>query len=136
MRITFFKYSLILLVLFILEWWLLNYSPLLPENIPGTTVSVTGFLLAVTIIIIFIVAQKEFLKKNTRVGVLKLTLLCSGICLVAELVFQSLRLFFVVDATEYDYIKYFILGTFGVTLFYSLLALVIAFIIKKREMLS
>src|SRR5262245_16582328 len=92
MRSYLTKYSSILLIGLLFEWWIVYYSPLnLPESIPYTPIKISGLLLIALILTVLIIAEKKFFRLNEQSSIWKLTLLGGAIAFIAEVVFQLIR---------------------------------------------
>jgi hypothetical protein len=128
--ITIVKYSGILLLWVLILWWGTFFSPLnIPEFIPHTPIKVYGLLFFGFTLTILILAQKEFLTKNTTLNVVNLTLLGAAICFINEVVFQ-----FIISFTETsDKLYYFIRGTVTTTILWTVLSFFTAFQLKTRR---
>ena len=115
---TSLKYSTLLLIGLIVEWWIIFYSPLnLPERIPGTPIKISAVSLFVVFLTVFIKAEKEYLRINSNASILELSALGTIICLLAEIVFQLIRQPFVGATTVSEHLYYFSIGVGGVTVF-------------------
>jgi hypothetical protein len=134
MRNQILKYSGILLIGLLFEWWLIFYSPLnLPKRIPLTPIKIDGLLLTALIISILIFSQKSFLKIYNDLSIFKLTLLGSSICFLAELFFQLIRQPTLNAEGFNEKSFYFFLGVIGVTLFGTIFSFFIAFQLKTKR---
>lgn len=134
MRIIVIKFSSVLLIALLIEWWTILYSPLnLPENIPHTPIRISGLLLMGTILTVLIISHKKILKLNSDTSILKLTLWGSLICSISEAIFQLLRQVTINADTLADRIYYFALGTIGITIFGASLSFFVAFQLKTKK---
>jgi len=130
------KYSLLLLLGFAIEWWIIWYSPFnLPEYIPGIPIKVSSFFLSIIILTVFINAEKDYLKINANTTILELTYLGTIICFRAEVVFQLIRQPFLNAVTFSDHLYYYAIGVFIVTILCSLFSFLIAFQLKTKRTL-
>jgi hypothetical protein len=129
-----FKYSFILSIGLLFEWWLIWYSPLtIPELIPMTPIKIDGLLLGGLLLTVLIFAQKRFLQANPDTTILKLTIYGTSICFFAEFIFQGLRQFFISADTLNERIHYFFLGTIAVSIFGAVLSFLISFQLKTKK---
>ncbi|MHB1277448.1 MAG: hypothetical protein ACYC1Q_03555 [Bacteroidia bacterium] len=134
MKITFTKYSILLLAGFLISWWLQFYSPfVIPDYIPGTPIKIDGLILLSVLLAILIFSQKEFLKKQPELTIFRLTLLGTLICFSSEIVFQLARQLTFVGYHPTERIMYFARGVFWVSLFAGALSFLVAFQLKKKE---
>jgi hypothetical protein len=124
------KYSIILLSLFLITWWIVYFSTFnIPEFIPYTAIKVYGFFLSGYILTILILSQKEVLKKIKHLTVFNLTLIGASICFINELIFQ-----FILSFTETsDKIYYFLKGVTLTTLFCAILSFFVAYQLKTKR---
>ena len=128
------KYSSILLLGLLLQWWIIFYSPLnLPERIPTTPIKVDGLLLVVLLLTILIIAEKRFLKVNPDSTIFKLMVYGTTICFLAEIVFQAIRQPFLNAESFSDRFYYFLLGTIGITAYSAAFSFFIAFQLKRKK---
>lgn len=89
---TFIYFSLLLTVLYILQWWLLFYFfENVPEYIPDTDIKVTGLLLALTILPVVYFFLKALIRKDTSLSILQLVGLGVLLAIVTEVLFQLVR---------------------------------------------
>lgn len=143
MKAAIVKNSFILLIGLLVEWWLIWFSPLnLPErfspfNFSGDTsapsVKVSGLLLVGLILTVLIITLKRFLRANPDVSIFKLTILGTTVCLVAEIIFQTIRQPFLNADTFNDRLYYFLLGTFGVSIMGAAFSFFVAFQLKTKK---
>jgi len=138
------KYSLILLLGLLFEWWLVCYSPFhFPDRItplsfpgdssPSPTISVNGLLLVGLLLTVLILALKSYLKTNPETNILKMTTLGAMICLSSEIIFQAIRQPFIDAQTFNEHLYYFLLGTIGTSIFGAVFSFLIAFQLKKKK---
>jgi len=134
MKSSILKYSLILLFGFLIEWWIVWYSPLhLPQRIPYTPIKIDGLLLGGLLLTIFIIAEKRFLKANPGATIFSLTVLGTTICFIAEIIFQTIRQPFLTDRTFSEHLHYFFRGTIGLSIFGAVFSFFVAFqLIRKK----
>jgi hypothetical protein len=131
MKAIIFKFSAILLAGLLFNFWLQFLAPFdLPESIPNTPIRIAGILLFVITILVLIYALKTLLRKDETTSISRLTLSGMSICLLAEIVFQSLRQFTFIDYSTAERILYFLMGIIGVTLFGTILSFFIAYQLK------
>jgi hypothetical protein len=89
---TFIYFSLLLTVLYIVQWWLLfYYFENVPEYIPDTDIRVTGLLLALTILPVVHFFLKALIRKDTHLSILQLVGLGVLLAIVTEVLFQLVR---------------------------------------------
>jgi uncharacterized membrane protein YdjX (TVP38/TMEM64 family) len=128
------KYSGILLIGQIFNYWLLFYSPLdLPEQIPRTPINIGGLILLVLTTIVLIYFQKAVTKLEGRKTVLQLTFLGFIVCFIAVLLFQIVRFPTVSGNNISERIYYGMRGIVVVTLFGIIISFFIALRIKKKK---
>jgi len=124
------KFSSILLLLLILNWWVLILSPFnIPQFIPFTPININGLSLFIIVITILILAQKSILKLIPTLSVIKLTGFGVIIGLTSEIIFQIIRSF---TLTE-DKLYYFLQALFTMSISYIILSFFIAFQLKTRR---
>jgi hypothetical protein len=124
------KYTILLLTILLIQWWLLFFSPFnIPEYIPYTPIRVNGLFLGLFTIAILIIAQKEALQKDTTLSVAQLTIIGAVICLIGTILFQFIRSFTI----EIDKLYIFVSGVVWVTLFFSIISFFIAFQLKTHR---
>lgn len=134
MKTIILKYSPILLVGLLVEWWIIWYSPLdLPERIPATPIKIEGLLLVGLLLTILIIVQKGFLKSNPDTTIFNLTVLGATICFIAEIIFQAIRQPFLTAGTPNEHLHHFLLGTIGVTIFGTILSFLVAFQLVRKN---
>lgn len=128
------KYGFLLLIGLIIEWWIVWYSPLnLPEKIPSTPIRVDGILLIILFLIVFIKAEKDYLKANSEATILELTILGTVICLLAEIIFQLIRQPFLNAVAFSEHLYYYTIGVLVVTVFCAFLSFLVAFQLKTKQ---
>jgi len=124
------KYSAILLLWVLILWWVTFFSPIdIPEFIPHTPIKLYGLLFFGFTLTILILAQKEFLAKNTMLNVVNLTLLGAAICFINEAIFQLILSFTEVSNKLYYIIK----GTITTTILWTVLSFFVAFQLKTKR---
>jgi hypothetical protein len=134
MKTTLIKYSSVLLVALLIQWWLFLYAPLnLPKYIPSTPFRLEGLLLFVTILLILISSQKEFLRQRPSISIYRLTTLGTIICLISETLFQAMRQPFLNTEELNERLQYFLTGVIGVSIFAAILSFFVAFQLKTRR---
>lgn len=134
MRIIILKFSFILLIGLLFNWWLNKFSPLnLPQNIPRTPIRIGGLLLMILIISVLIVFQKKLLKKYPEKSIFQLTTLSGFVCLISETIFQLLRQPTLDSDFWGDRIENFAVGTIGITILGTIISFLIAFQIKTKK---
>jgi hypothetical protein len=134
MKTIVLKYSLILLVGLLVEWWIIWYSPLsLPERIPAAPIKIDGLLLVGLLLTILIIAEKRFLKNNPDTTIVNLTVLGTTICFIAEIIFQTIRQPFLSAEAFNERLHYFLLGTIGVTMFGAVFSFLVAFQLVRKK---
>ena len=90
MRNVILKFTALLLVGHLFNYWLLYYSPLnLPERIPHTPINIGGLFLIVLTVAILIFFQKSVLNLDNRKTIFQLTILGAFVCFLSELFFQD-----------------------------------------------
>lgn len=95
--------------------------------------SIDGLLLIGLFLTVLIIALKKYLKEHLETSTLKLTLLGSAICFVAELVFQAVRQPFLNAVGFNEHLYYYLLGTFVVSIMGTAFSFFIAFQLKKKK---
>lgn len=134
MKGTILKYSFILLIGFLLEWWIIWFSPLnLPERIPATPIRIDGLILVGLLLTVLIMAEKQFLRNNPNTTIFNLTVIGTTICFLAEIVFQAIRQPFINAYTFSEHLYYYLLGIIVVTLYGAALSFLIAFQLKRKN---
>lgn len=134
MKIIVIKFSTVLLIGLLIEWWTTHFSPLnLPEYIPHTSIQISGLLLIGLILTILILAHKRVLKLNSSTTIFQLTIAGSLICFISETIFQILRQPTLNADTLADRIYYFALGIIGITIFGTALSFLVAFQLKTKK---
>lgn len=124
------KYSGILLAWVVILWWVTFFSPInIPEFIPYTPINLYGLLFFGFTLTILIMAQNEFLRIDTTLNVVNLTVLGAAICFVMEVIFQFILSF----TDEYDKLYFFIHRTTTMTIFCAVLSFFIAFQLKTKR---
>jgi len=128
------KYTGLLLLGFLLEWWLRIYSGFnIPKYIPGTPFNVSGLYLITLLLVILIIFNKKLLKISSTFSIIKHTLLSSLIIFLSEFFFQLLRSSTFEDYTLQERFREFLLGLVGMTIFASFISFFIAFQIKTKR---
>jgi hypothetical protein len=128
------KFSGLLVVLLLIEWWLLFFSNLpIPFLIPNTPINISGLLLIITIVSILIFLHKKAFSINSSFGIWKLTLFGTITCFFSEVIFQTARLPTLSADTWPERIYYFLLGVASITFFGAIFSFLIAFQIKTRK---
>jgi hypothetical protein len=134
MRKTIIKFSSILLMGLLVEWWLTQYSPLhLPVYIPHTPIRISGLLLTVLLIFVIIFFQKNLLKQYPEKTIFQLTMTGGLICLLSEIIFQLIRQPTLDSDAFVDRINNFTRGTLGMTIFGTIISFLVAFQIKTKK---
>jgi len=124
------KYTAILSAAFLINLWILDFSPInIPENIPATQIHVRGVIVFLIVLVTLIFAQKEVVRNYPNISLVKLTFVSSIVGLLAEIVFQSIRVF----TLESDRLHYFLIGVLVMTIFDTVLSFFIAFQIKTKN---
>ena len=128
------KCSLLLSLLFFIEWWLVDvYGPLTPGYIPNTNINIEGSL----ILLIWIVVLTFYLRQLTRfdnsISIWKLTWLGTTVVSAAELLFQFSRTFLdsgtLINGTVGNFLRRMII----LILLGATLSFFIAFQLKTRR---
>lgn len=125
------NYSLILLVGFIVLWWLCEVTSVIPKNF--LRINLHGGLLILLIIYTFRELCKANLKQNSTLTNWGLIQRCILSILVAQLIFQLIRQFSLVDHTGWERLGYYLASVFGMTLFGCVFAFLIAYHFKVRN---
>lgn len=134
MRNIILKFSALLLIGHLFNYWLLYYSPLnLPERIPHTPINIGGLFLIVLTVAVLIFFQKTVLKLDNQKTVFQLTLLGAPVCFISELLFQALRFPTVIADTLSQRIYYCIRGAIVVPLMCIIPSFFIAFQLKTKK---
>jgi hypothetical protein len=144
MKSSVLKYSAILLIGLLIEWWLVTFSPInLPErlyvNLPGSdstnspSVKVDGLLLVALILAVLITTLRRFLRANPNATIFKLTLIGTTICFLAEAIFQAIRQPFLNAEGVNEHLHYFLLGVIAITIFGAAFSFLIAFQLKTKK---
>ncbi len=126
------KYSVILLVALLIEWWVTSLSSLsIPDyfNIYKTPINVSGLFLIVILITTLRLVIKSVIKTDPDTSIYKLTLMGTIICFLSEVVFQIVRQFTLTT----DRLYYFLLGTLGITVFGTVFSFFIAYQLKTKK---
>ncbi|HEY0612003.1 MAG TPA: hypothetical protein VGD35_20160, partial [Chitinophaga sp.] len=104
------KYSAITLAGLLIQWWIFRFAPVpIPEYIPATPVKIDGLVLVIFVIVILIFFQKGLLKAHPDKGILSLTCLGTLMYLIAEIIFQGIRM----PALTNERLYYFLYGVLG-----------------------
>jgi len=128
------KYSFILLIGLLIQWWIFDFSELpIPQRIPSTPIRIDGLVLVCYIIMILICFEKGLLKTQPSKGILSLTLLGMFMCFIAETVFQIIRIPTLGTPSLTERIYYLIYGTIGISIFALVFSFLIAFQLKKKN---
>ncbi len=124
------KYTLILFIGLIVEWWVIFLPPLnLSQYYAGSPLKLDGLLLLMLFVFVLIKSQKDSLKINPDASIINLTLLGTIICFLSELLFQAIRQFTVTE----DRLYYFIYSTLSVTALTSIVSFFVAFQLKTKR---
>lgn len=128
------KYSAILTVALLFNWWLFTFSSInIPEFIPKTPIPISGLFLFTVILTSIILIQKKALKSLPEISISKLSFLGSTVCFLSEIVFQSIRQTSISANTFNERLYYFALGVIGITLFGIVLSFFVAFQLKTKK---
>jgi hypothetical protein len=134
MRRTIIKFSSILLISLLAEWWLTKYSPLhLPVYIPHTPIRISGLLLMALLVFVLIIFQKNFLRRYPEKTIFQLTITSGLICLLSEIIFQLIRQQTLDSNSFVDRINNVTRGTIGMTIFGAIISFLVAFQIKTKK---
>lgn len=124
------KYTFILFIGLIVEWWILHLPPLnLSQYNLKKPLNIEGLLLMIIFVVILIKAQKDSLMVNPDTGIINLTLVGMVICFISELLLQTIRQFTLTD----DRLYYFIYSTLTVTALTSIISFFVAFQLKTKK---
>lgn len=124
------KYTAILSVASLIDWWVLDLSGFnIPKNIPSTPIHIGGITIFLIVLLILIFALNEITKIRPDISIVKLTLIGALIGLFTEVAFQGIRLF----TLEEDRLHYFLKGVLGMTIFDTVISFFIAFQLKTRN---
>jgi hypothetical protein len=124
----------IFFVLFLAEWWFFYSSALnIPEYIPNTQIHIGGLALIITIILLFIWEFKRLLRIQPPLSIWKLAFSGTLTVFIAEVLFQTLRQFYMNIDTPGGRLYNFILGALGISLFSFVLGFLIAFQLKTKR---
>jgi len=125
------KYSLILLIGFIVLWWLCEVTSVIPKYF--LRINLHGGLLVLFIIATFRQLCKSNLKQNSSLTTWQLVQQCTLSILAAQLIFQLIRQVTLVDHTGWERVEYYLASVFGMTLFGFVFAFLIAYHFKTRN---
>jgi len=124
------KYSVILLALFLILWWIFEFSSFdIPQRFPHTPLRIYGFCLTVTYFVVLIFSQKEAVRKDGMISVTKLTIVGLLISFFMELIFQ-IFLSFTYDSGR---IYHFVSGVLSTTAVFGILSFFSAYQIKTKR---
>jgi hypothetical protein len=132
MRLTLIilKYSLLLLAAHLVLSWVFQFSHWnVPQNIPYTPIKINGLLIVGFTVAVLNFSQKEIIKADPEIQILKLTLLGLGICLIADVIFQFILSF----TNEVDKLYYFFHAIVVLAIFNSALSFFVAFQLKTKQ---
>lgn len=134
MKSIILKFSFILLLGLLVEWWLTQFSPLnLPANIPHTSIRISGLLLMALLISVLIIFQKTILQLQSEKTIFQLTMTGGLVCLIAEFFFQLIRQT-TLDADKFsDRVFTFSRGTIGITIFGIIISFLVSFQLKTKK---
>ena len=86
------KYTTIILLGFLINWWLFNLSNFnIPQNIPATPIRINSLTILIIVVSTLIFAQKSAMKICPDISATKLTLIGLLIGLLGEIIFQSIH---------------------------------------------
>lgn len=127
-------FSGILLIGFVFEYWLLYFSGLIiPEHIPYTPINIGGLLILISMLTTLIIFIKKLHRQNSSLSVFRMTLLGSIVCLIAEFIFQLIKL----ATNNYDALKDRVIesgaGVISITFFGAILSFFVAYQIRTRR---
>jgi predicted nucleic acid-binding Zn ribbon protein len=126
-----FKYSLILLVGFIVLWLLWEVKIIIPKHF--LRLNLHGALLILFIIATFRELCKNNLRQDSSLTVWELVKQCTWSILIAQFIFQLIRQFSLVDHTSLERLGYYLASVFGMTIFGCVLAFLLAYHFKVRN---
>lgn len=131
MRILIAKYSSLLSLIFAIKYTVLQHF--LDYNIDELfNFPLSGLLIILTLIFVFVLFQKTILKRHNY-RTLNLVLLCFVVCFIAETVFQTIRLFFILNYDLRTGFPFFLKGTLGVSFMGAIIAFFVAYQLKTRK---
>jgi len=129
---TTISFIVISLAALLLILWFVDFSPFnLPEKITGLELRPYGILIFISCILIFIFLQKNLLKANPQISILKLVLVSTIVSFTAFLLYQTIRQL-VILRSQYSYdLTSVLLPTIIFTIVSILLATSVALDLKK-----
>ena len=128
------KYSGLIFLGLLIDWWIIWYSPLnLPKNIPETGIDIEGVLLIGLFLAVLILALKSHLKSHPDTSIFRLTIIGAIICFLPETIFQIVKQFFLLSETLNRRILIFLVGSMGVSLFTAVISFLVAFQLKTKK---
>lgn len=128
--ISFLKYSSVLLLWLLILWWVSFLSPFnIPEFIPYTPIKLFGVLFSGFILTILIISQKEMLRKNNNLSMIKLILFGTLICFTTEFLYQLILLKITFNDGIYQLARRILVST----IFCTFLSFFVAFQLKTKK---
>lgn len=125
---------MLLLATMLIKWWVFFFSPWdIPVHIPSTPLNIHGLALITTTVAIFIFFQRTLLKRLPGTAIWQLTFWSTLSFLLAEAVFQSIRVFTLTNTTTVEKAQFFLRGTFITSLFAAVMAFLTAFQLKTKK---
>jgi len=130
---TTIRFSIFLLIGFLLEWWFLYFSGFnIPKFIPNTPIDTSGLLLLLLLILSLKIFIKKLDRQNNAYSIFELTLYGTIIGFIAEFVFQVIRILINSKTFKESFVD-FISGLFGMTFFSAVISFLISYHIKTRK---
>ncbi|WP_109700762.1 hypothetical protein [Chitinophaga deserti] len=128
------RYTFILFATLLIKWWIFFFAPWdIPTHIPSTPMNIHGLAFIACIVAIFILFQRSVLKLLPGTSIWQLMLWSTVSFLLAEAIFQAVRVFTLADATGVEKVQFFVRGTVFTSLFAAAFAFLIAFQLKTKK---
>ena len=129
------KYSVLLVIAYLIEWWLFSFSGFISLTyIPYTPINIEGLFLITILLIILIPLHKQLLRLDNSLSIWKLTLIGATVCLIAEIIFRLIRQ---IEAHTIvwtnEEIFYQLAGACGLTLFGGVLSFLISYQLNTKR---
>jgi len=134
LKAAIFKHSLFTFIAIVLAWWIPYLSVFnIPEHVPGTNLNITGLFLIALFIGVFISLHSSILKRDKSISIWKLTLAGIITSLVAESLFQIIRVSMLTGISLAERVKYFLIASIGVSLLAAVISFFVAFQLKTKR---
>jgi hypothetical protein len=122
----------ILVLLFFLILWLTDYSPFnIPEFIPGIELQTYGLLSFLAMIGALILFQKRLIRLDGTISIVKLTLLCLLVCLIAQSIYQTVRQFYMLRFNDNDKPYELAISLISITILSAIISFSVALELKS-----